>query len=82
MRDIKRDSSTFRKFKDEKQWNEWYNKTKAQTRSQFLDDIFDIDYTSGLIDDTHLFDLNKLCIYAVFTNTILKDTGKIPRQTT
>ena len=33
MRDIKRDDSTFQKYKDENQWNKWYNKTKAQARS-------------------------------------------------
>ena len=59
-----------------KKWNEWYNKTKTQARSQCVDEIFDIDYTPGSIDDINLFDLNKRLMYAVFTNTLLADKGK------
>ena len=44
MRGVKKDASNFRKLKDEKQWNDWYNRTKVQARSQFLDKIFDVNY--------------------------------------
>ena len=51
---VKRDASNFPKFQDEKQWNEWYNKTKAQARSQFANEILDVNYTSQLIILTYL----------------------------
>ena len=76
MRGIKRDASNFPKFKDEKYRNEWYNKTQAQARSYFVDEIFDINYTSGCIDDIHLFDLKKRFLYALFINTLLTNKGK------
>ena len=41
MRVIKRDASTFPKLKDVNPWNDWYNRTKAQTGSQFVHEIFD-----------------------------------------
>ena len=77
-RGVKRDASIFPKLKDEKQWNEWYTKTKAQVISQFVDEIFDIYYTHGSIDDKHIFDLKKRFTYAIFTNTLLTDNGKPP----
>ena len=70
---IERDSSTFPKFKDERQWNEWYNKIKAQARSQFVDDIFDVNYIPGSVDDINLFDLKNTLMYTVFINTLLID---------
>ena len=76
MRGIKRDESTFPKFKDEKQWNEWYNNTKAQSRSQFEDEILDINYTPESIDDMHLLDLKKRCMYLVFVKILFTDEGK------
>ena len=49
--------------------------TQAQIRSQFVDDIFDVNYTPGSVDDTHLFNLKKRFMYIVFTNTLLTDKG-------
>ena len=77
MRGIKKDDSTFPKFKHETKQNEWYNKTKAQTRFQFVDEIFDTNYTPESIDDIKLFDIRKRCMYAVFINTLFIDTGKV-----
>ena len=62
MRSVKRDSSNFPKLKDEKQWNDWYNRTKEQARSQFVDEIFKIKYKPRSVDEINLFDLNKRCI--------------------
>ena len=76
MRDVKRDASIFPKLKYEKQWNNWYNRTKAQARSQFMDEIFDIKYKPGSVDEINLFDPKKRFMYAVFTNTLLTDKGK------
>ena len=76
MHGIKRDASNFPKFKDEKQWNEWYNKTKEQAKSQFIDEIFNINYTPGSIDYITLFDLKKRFMYAAFTNNLLTDKEK------
>ena len=49
MRGAKKDASIFPKLKDEKQWNDWYNRTIAQARSQFLDEIFDIKHKPIII---------------------------------
>ena len=76
MRGDKRDASFFSKLKDERQLNDWYNRTKAWARSQFVDEIFDIKYKPGSIDEINLFDLKKIFIYAVFTNTHLTDKRK------
>ena len=51
-------------------------RTKTQARSQFVNEIFDISYTSGSIDDIHIFDLKKIFMYAVFTNTFFADKEK------
>ena len=75
MRGVKRDASIFPKLKDEKQWNDWYNRTKAQARSQFMDEIFDIKYKPGSVDEINLFDLKKILFYVFFTNTLLTDKG-------
>ena len=41
-----------------------------------MDEIFDINYKPGYIDEINLFDLKKLCMYTVFANTILNGKGK------
>ena len=56
-------------------WNKWYNQTKAQAKYQFVDEIFDTNYTPGSVDDIHLFDLKKRFMYSVFTNTLLTEKG-------
>ena len=47
--------------------------TKSKQRSQFVDEIFDVNYTPESVDDIHLFDLKKRFVYVVFTDTLLTD---------
>ena len=63
-----------------KKWNDWYKKPKAQVRSYFMDEIFDMYYIPGSIDDKHIFDLKKIFTYTIFTNTLLTDNGKPPAR--
>ena len=39
-------------------------------------DIFDEEYIPGSFDDVHLFDLKNICMYTVFTSTLLTDKVK------
>ena len=66
----------FLNLRMKKQWNDWYDKPTAQARSQYLNKIFDIDYTPGSVDNRSVFDLKKLFMYAVFIKTPLTDKGK------
>ena len=62
---LKKMPNYFPKFKDEMQWNDWYNKAKAQSRSQFVDEVCDVNYTPGSADYTKLFHLNERFMYIV-----------------
>ena len=48
--DVKRDTNIFPKLKDDKKQNDWYNRTKAQARLKFIDEIFDINYKPGSVE--------------------------------
>ena len=56
MRGVKRDANIFPRLKDEKQWNDWCNRTRSQARSQFVDEICDIKYKPRSVDEINLFD--------------------------
>ena len=49
------------------------NKPTAQVRSQFMDEIFDVEYMLGSVYDANLFDLKKRCMYTVFTSDLLTE---------
>ena len=67
----------FSKLKDEN-LNDWYNRTKVQARSEFVDEIFDINYKPGSVDEINLFYQKKRLMYTVFRKTLLTDKGKSP----
>ena len=77
MRVVERDVIIFPKLKDEKQWNDCYNKNIAQARSQFMDEIFGLNYVPGSIDEANLFDLKKRNMYAMQSSHLLFSLTKV-----
>jgi hypothetical protein len=54
-RGIKRDSSSFSVYKDEKQWDTWQHSTLAQARAQDVAEILDRKYVPNSSEERDLF---------------------------
>ena len=50
-RGIKRDQSLFPIYKDEKDWDDWQRRTRAQATAQDVDDVLDSTYVAVLPQD-------------------------------
>jgi hypothetical protein len=73
---IKRDSSSFLVYKDEKQWDTWQRSTLALARAQDVHEVLDASYVPVSSEDKQLFAMKQEFMYAVFERTLQTDMGK------
>ena len=75
-RGIKRDTSLFPVFKEDKQWDNWRRTTNAQGRAQDVAEVLDSTYTPTTAEDKALFKEKQTYMFAVFEKTLMTDQGK------
>ncbi len=76
LRNIKRDSSRYSNFKDEKQWDTWNRGFRATIRSQQLENILDENYSSANVEQQDLFKAQNTFVYTILVEHLLTDFGK------
>ena len=75
-RGIKRDQSLFPTFKDEKEWDDWQRRTRAQATAQCVERVLDPGYTPLSPDEKELFWEQQKYMMAVFNTCVQTDYGK------
>jgi hypothetical protein len=73
---IKRDSSAFTVFKEEKQWDAFRRSLKANCSAQDVSEILDQTYVPTTSEDVALFAEKQKYMYAVFERCLLTDKDK------
>ncbi len=76
IRNIKRDSSRYTAFKDEKQWDTWNRCFRATIRSQQLHNVIDENYVPGTKDTQDLFHAQNTFVYTILVDNLQTDFGK------
>lgn len=75
-RGIKRDQSLFPAYKEEKDWDDWQRRTRAQATAQCVEPVLDPAYVPLSQDDKELFMEQQKYMMAVFNTCIQTDFGK------
>ncbi|MGL4350702.1 MAG: hypothetical protein ACRCT2_09110, partial [Plesiomonas shigelloides] len=73
---IKRDQSLFPIYKEEKDWDDWQRRTRAQATAQNVENVLDPSYTPVLPQDKELFNEQNKYMMAVFNSCVQTDFGK------
>ena len=75
-RGIKRDQSLFPTYKEEKDWDDWQRRTRAQATAQGVENVLDPNYVPVLPQDIELFKEQNKYMMAVFNTCVQTDFGK------
>lgn len=75
-RGIKRDQSLFPVYKEERDWDDWQRRTRAQATAQGVENVLDISYHPVVPQDKELFNEQNKYMMAVFTACVQTDYGK------
>jgi hypothetical protein len=75
-RGIKRDQSLFPVYKQERDWDDWQRRARAQACAQGVENVLDPSYIPVLPQDIVLFKAQNQFMYATFTECIQTDFGK------
>ena len=75
-RGIRRDQSLFPIYKDEKDWDDWQRRIRAQATAQSVENVLDPTYVPVLPQDKELFMEQKKYMMAVFNTCVQTDYGK------
>jgi hypothetical protein len=75
-RGIKRDQSLFPVYKEEKDWDDWQRRTRAQATAQGVENVLDPTYVPVLPQDVELFKEQNKYMMAVFNTCVQTDFGK------
>ena len=75
-RGIKRDQSLFPVYKEEKEWDDWQRRTRAQATAQGVENVLDPTYVPILPQDVELFKEQNKYMMAVFNTCVQTDFGK------
>jgi hypothetical protein len=75
-RGIKRDQSLFPVYKEDKDWDDWQRRTRAQATAQGVDNVLDVSYVPVLPQDIELFKEQNKYMMAVFNTCVQTDFGK------
>ena len=75
-RGIKRDQSLFPVYRNEREWDDWQRRTRAQATAQGVENVLDPLYVPTLPQDIALFHEQNKYMMAVFTTCVQTDYGK------
>ena len=72
---VRRDTSAFPNFTDEKQWDNWARTVEAEATMQHVDDVLDPSYCPTTRAELAVFREHNHYMYAIFNRTVLTSVG-------
>jgi hypothetical protein len=73
---IRRDSSVYPVFKDDKHFNNWNRSVLSQARAHDVSDVFNSRFVPSTAESILLFKAKQEFVYSVFNRCVQTDTGK------
>jgi hypothetical protein len=76
LKGIRRDSSVYPVFKDDKHFNNWNRSVLSQARAHDVSDVFNSRFVPSTAESILLFKAKQEFVYSIFNRCVQTDTGK------